>query len=198
MSHTASPLPDFRVTGQTSSDHTSLATQVSSQRWLSISSLLTTGAGGNQTVHFTQVMGYSNALFFGDNGTYDAIQQATTHTTTSLHSGHAVLHDMYTFPLTLRTNYSDFPQSYEASFGPYEYNRASSLPFGTLRGRLEKTRARSGGKAKVVREGESWSESWEEYAWEVEEGGEAWTRGVKGEARVARRGDVRRSADILL
>lgn len=103
---------------------------------------------------------------------------------TSSHDREILLRDVYSFPLSITTNYSSLPSSFSADLPFYAYNRALTLPPALDRGdaKTKVTKSTQAGWAEIVRKEGNFSvgsgEMEEKYRFS--QGKETYTEEIKG------------------
>ncbi|KAL8286729.1 hypothetical protein RQP46_004257 [Phenoliferia psychrophenolica] len=146
LSYVAAPYATTSTSGGPSSDNKTISTSVTARRTLEISALVTTGSG-SKVVSFSQVMSYSNGQKYSRDGETESVEQKTKVAVTSTHGTSIKLSDVYSFPLTITTNYEDYPSGYSAAVGPYEYDRVFTPP--PTAGSFETTKSSQTGSASI-------------------------------------------------
>ncbi|GAA6005589.1 hypothetical protein JCM10207_005261 [Rhodosporidiobolus poonsookiae] len=142
------PEPFIISAGFPSTD--ALKTVVEGQRSVNIVSELETGSG-KKVVHWGQAATVENQQNYADDGAYETVAHTTNMRTTSVYPSHLNFRDVYTFTLSLTTNYTLMSQGrFSAELADYTYNRALTLPPALGGGQPSLTKSTQKGSAAVL------------------------------------------------
>jgi len=207
LEHSITPLPEIATNGELSDDGKRLETTVRAARSTKVTTLLKTGSG-HKLVTATVSADFENSQIYDDAGAYEVsstsnsrkvtrkgqaltdswleqhVEQTTWVVLTSYHDGQAVLRDVYSFPLSITTNYSSLPSSFSADLPFYGYNRALTLPNALNGGEknTEVTKSTQQGWAMIVKKEGNFSVGFGEMEekYRFSRGRETYTELIKG------------------
>jgi len=187
LEHSITPLPEIATDGEVSDDgkrlETTVVTAVVSADFEN--SQIYDDAGAyevSSTFNSRKVTRKGRALT--DSWLEQHVEQTTSVVFTSYHDGQAVLRDVYSFPLSITTNYSSLPSSFSADLPFYGYNRALTLPNALNGGEknTKVTKSMQQGWAMIVRKEGNFSVGFGEMEekYRFSQGRETYTELIKG------------------